>query len=747
MAFCVPKHIALILRKGAESGDIEVKKLYQMTSLERRAVFQKYVDLKTAQSINAGFEKAMTSTQKSAFSKWVNDTFIGKAKEEKKGALDRVTELSEEGLLTPDLERNFLSDLVNKRLGVEIKPEEAKELTMRSLLLEAERSKPADKFGLPPTSYFVERQKMNNYMKSLNPTSNMKIITSLLGRGSLLFNLKSSITNIIGNTVQAIEQSFEKRIANNQYSGKVDKSLIREYLKKSAEIYDAGHFDLSRAEGYQSEPRTLGELLTHSQGKGLVRKVGRFYEDVVFNFLLGKPDTIFARILFVDTANLLATKIAKSEGLTGKELVARANTIFMDAGTPSATSAEGMVVREQAMADAMTGTFQNDTTYSTVSLGVRKLINQASGDLMLGDQIIPFAKTPANVIGMSLDAAGFGFLKGTMGIFKGAISEFKQGNPAPLREVLRNFTSSGLGITAAFLLSALIPPDDFVGAYPTNASEQALLKAKKGGSNMIRIRGKWISLDYFGFLGAPLVGFLYAKKYGKTLPEAMYNYAAGATMQLAQIPGLEEARNLVSGIMALKPDEFETAGEAFKKQGIATLDQIKARTIPGFVTDIAKAMDTVEREVPADDIGGKIKMALPFLRQTVPSRKDVFGEVIKGEPWYVSILFGARVTTVRQTRVIDEMTRLDDAGQLPTLTNPEKTSTRVKDLKTQVGDIKFAEAMAMFRSKYYADTDKLMSSVSYKRMTDEEKKNALDKIKNDDLDKMLFQYHYRKPKK
>ena len=746
MSFCIPKHIVVKLLAGARSGDIEIKKLYTMTSIERRQLFQKYVDVATAKEINAGFEKSMSSTQRNAIAGWVKDTFVGREEKKQTDIFDKIASLKETGLLDPQTEDNFLMDLVGEKLGITVTAKEAQEISQRADKLKAEYDKGLDKFGIPQTSYFIEKKKMDDYLKSLNPTSSLKVLTSVAGRGAMLFSLKSPITNIIGNTEQAIEQSFERRIMSKKYRGVVDKAIIKEYMKKSAEIYKAGHFDASRADSYSDGSKTLGEMITHSQGKGLARRIGRFYEDVVFDKLMGNPDVIFARHVFVDSANLFATKIAESEGLTGQALKDRANQLFLDAASPSATTPEGLLVREQAKAEALFSTYQNDSSMSDLSLGIRNLLNKASGDLMLGDQIMPFVKTPANVISMSLDAGGFGFIKGTSGLLKGAIREFRSGNPKPLRDVGRNYLRSGMGMLFAAILAFLIDPDDFVGLWPTNPSEQELLKAKGGNSNMIRVGGKWISLDYFGFLGSPLVGFMYAKKYGKNLPEAMYNYVAGVAAQTLQIPGLEESKNLISSIQSLVPGEYETMGSKMKKNLVGLVDQIRARIVPGFVADLAKAFDDSEREADPDSVIEKIMASIPGLRNQLPKRTDVFGEVIKGEPWYSVILFGARVKTGRESKVVDEMVRLDNAGQLPTLSRPEKTSPRVKSLKDQLGDVKFAEAMTYFRKNYYDDVSRKINSGSYKRLNDEDKKKELNKIKDDNLEKMLKRYKYKKPK-
>lgn len=742
--FCIPKNIALKLKESAKRGEIKIEELYRMNSEQRRAFFQEYTDEETAKGINAGFEKAILSQQQSALKTWVKNTFSIKEKAKRKDVIDRIDSLSKTGALSPAQAENFLQDLVAQKLGVTVTAEEAQKINELSGKLEEAYNKPVDKFGVADISYFQKRREMENYLKSLVPSSNLKVLTSTVGRGSMLLNIKSSITNIVGNTVQGIEQSLERRIANRQYSGKVDKSLIKEYFKKANEIYQKTGYDITRMYTYSEGIKTLGEETISSQGKGAIRKLGRFYEDLVFKQMLGAPDVAFSSANFADSANLMATKIAKQEGLKGEEQTERANELFLDATSINPSTLEGEAIRAQAIADAEMATFQNESNYSSVALGIRKLFNQATGDLRLGDQIMPFVKTPANVVGFSLDAGGLGAIRAIYNL-PGAISEMKAGNPTSMRNVARDMSRTGLGLLVSFILSSLIDPEDFIGKYPTSVKEQELLKLGNARENSIKIGDKWVSLDYFGFLGAPLVGFLYAKKYpGESMTESMYSYGSGVATQSVNIPGFDQIKDIVDSASRLKPEEGKTLTEIGSEALQGAIDFVRARAIPGIVYDIAKGIDASEREVDWKNPLDKIKAGIPGLRQTLPEKLDVFGDVIKGEPFYSSVLFGARVKTSRDNAIITELKRLDEAGQLPSLTRPEKTSSRVKELREQIGEQKFSEAMNYFRNKYKEDTIRLIESSRYKKMSDEDKKKALDSIKDESLERMLKRYGYKK---
>lgn len=745
--FCIPKHTAAKLKEAAAKGEINIKSLYEMDSKTRNEFWNQYVNKETAQFINAGFEKAVLDEQQSSLENWVKNTFSIKDKAKKKDIIDRIGELSQSGALSPESAENFLSDLVAEKLGVTVSAEEAQEIDRRSREIQDAFTKPVDEFGLPDIEYFKKREEMNKYLQSLMPSNRLKVATSTIGRGTMLFSIKSPIVNIVGNTVQQLENRMEKRISNNSYEGKVDKKLMKAYIKKASLIYKKTGFDITRLNSYSDGRRILGEDIVHSEGKGLVRKIGRFYEDAVFKQLLSAPDVYFSSITFADTANIGATKLAKEEGLKGSEMVTRANEIFKDATSIVPQTIQGEYLRETAIADALVATFQNDTNYSSLALGIRKLFNMVSGDLRIGDQIMPFVKTPANVIGMTLDAGGVGLIKGVYKL-PAAVKEMKAGNPELMRQVAKDFTRAGLGMSIAFIISSLFDPEDFIGRYPTSQSEQELLTTKKARENSLRIGGKWVSLDYFGFLGGPLVGFLYAKKYGDGFLNDLYSYGSGLLLQSANIPGFEQIKDLTTDISRLKPEEGEGITETFKKFKTSAIDYLRARTVPAFVNDIAKATDTAEREVDSKKPWEKIKSGIPGLRQTLKEKQDVFGAVIKGEPWWSVMLFGSRVQTARDNKIVSEISRLNDAGFIPTISRPEKSAnSRMAQLKTQLGNDKFYEANSYFRNKYMTGVDRLIDKGSYKRLSDEDKKKAIDKIREDAIDSTLLKYHYKKPKK
>jgi len=746
--FCIPKPLAKKLKASAQKGDIKIQELYDMTSAQRSEFFTDITqDKKTAQQINAGFEKAMNDQYQLTMAQWATQVFEGKDKAKRKNIVNKVNKLSKGKLLDPENRTAFAEDLIAEELGVKVTADEALKIDELSEVLRKEEAKGLTELGTYQDSYWVARQKLDNYLLSLVPHSKVKITTSTIRRGLMLASIKSPIVNIVGNTTIGFEQAVERRIKSGVVGGVVDQELVKKYRKSATRIFKKSGFDITRMQDIGEGRKTLGEKITHSQGDGVVRKLGRVMEDTVFKKLLAEPDVWFSAWAVGDSANLQATAQAKSEGLKGKELKERATELFKDAVSISSTSDKGNQIRTQAIADAEFATFTNDGGLAQVSLQARGMLNAFQEDLAIGDQTVPFVKTPANAIQFSFDSGGVSFARALKN-FPSAVKDMKKfGNPAPMREVYSDMFRSGFGIMGAILLAGLFNPDDFIGMYPTTSKERELLKLKGATPNSIKIGSRYISLDYFGGFRGSLVGIMNAKKYGGNFVESAYNFARGNVAQLADLPGVEQSGEAVAFIKDVAPEGKLSEEELVRRTKTLTSDYSKSLIFPALLGDIAKAFDTSERQVDWEKPGDRWKASIPGARQTLETKKTVFGEVLKGEPWWSVVLFGARVKSARDNEIVAEIKRLDESGNLPSITRPEWTSTRVKDFKTQISPEKFKKTMDDFRSGYKKQTIRMIKTRSYKKQTDDQKKNELNKIKSDALDRALKKNGYRKPRK
>lgn len=737
--FCIPKSTAQQMKEAVKNGEVSIKDLYDMPNSEaRRTVFEKFASKELAKEINTAFEKAMVSNQKTALKDWAEKVFTPSEKKQSnyKNILDRINELDELGVLNDANSKSFLSDLVADKLGASVTPEEIKIITEKANKLETEFAKKTPD-GIPSVEYWVARRDMDNYLSSLTPSHNLKVATSISGRGAMLLSVKSPLTNIISNTVNGAVQGFERRLSSNTYSG-LNNDFALNYVKKVNEIYQKSGFDISRMESLSVGQRRLGEDIVSSQGKGPVRAIGRWYEDVVFKQLMGAPDVASSSIAFADSANLASTKLAK--GNKSKALV-----IFKDATSLEPKTIEGEVVRSQAIADAQYSTYTNKSGYGDLAMAIRTALNNASGDIRFGDQLMPFVKTPANVVQAGVDTAGVGFFRGFAKLPE-AINEMKVGNKEPMQDVVRLFVRSGLGMTLATALVYMFNPDDFIGEYDSlSPKDKDLVRLKNATYNSIKIGDKYVSLDYFGPLASAFVGLMYARKYGDSLPEKAFQYARGVGSQALKVPGLRELGDLVSNVNdAVKKGNLGDVASGLTNEVIA---YIRARTIPALVNDIAKGTDTVDRQTDKGQFS-KLKSSIPIVRETLPVRTNqTTGEDIKSEGFLQTILFGNRVKNAIDTPLVKEINRLYGSNNAPTISDVERASTRFKQLKEQIGEKDFNEAIKYYGEKYGNKANTKIKTSSYDVKSDEDKKKILNKVREDVLDETLRHFKFKKIKK
>lgn len=751
--FCIPVTLAEKLKEGAKRGEIDIEKMYAMTSLERRAVFEKYVDKTIAKEINLGFEKAMTSSKVTALKDWAENTFTGSDKlPMKKGVLSKIQELSESGLLTPEKETAFYQDLVAEKLGLTVTTEEATKINELSTKLD-KLSTQESEFGTPTAEYFKARREMQDYIESITPSNQIKVLSSIIGRGNMLARISSPFLNIESNTVMAGIQALSRRLETKQVGG-ANTKYASDYAKFAIKLYKDTGYDVTRMQTIDDDFTVKGEDILTSQGKGKIRKVARIYEDVIFKGMQGLPDVVFSSFASADRANIESTKLAQQEGLKGAEAKDRALEIFKDSTRVDPKTKEGKIIRDQAIADAMYSTYTNKSLASDISLGIRKVFNLASGNLRIGDQIMPFVKTPANVISTGLNMSGIGLpVDATYRVFKTlkSIKDGEEWNDA-FKEEFAGFSKTviqaGLGITFAFILASLFDPEDYIGEYPTSEKERQLLALRNATTNSVKIGDKWVSLDYFGPLGSPMTGLLYAKKYGNTLPEKSYQYFKGVLAQTAKLPGFENTKDIVDYLNGLSDKGTKDINDEIRDVMNYVIGFGQSRLVPGILSDIAKATDTVERKTTGDgDMFARVKSVLPGFRQTLPTKQTVYGEDIATELAWSAILFGSRVKTSKDNKITEELLRLDKTNNLPSITDVSKTSPRAKELKEQIGPEKFEEFMTDFGRRMAEETSKELGKSGYRRAIDEDKKKRLDKIKNDLFEKMLKKYRYKKPKK
>ena len=760
--FCLPVVIADEMKKAARLGKFKIADLYDMESKARQDEFATVVDRETAKAINTAFEEAISKktipAQQRALKAWAEHTFKGKENKPKfNDVITKINNLEKEGLLTPESEKAFLSDFIEKKLGASITTEEAKFIVEKSKKMEQSFSKIKDNFGIPGVDdkghmeYLLHRREMDNYLDSLTPSSNLRVITSTIARGNMLLRIASTLVNINSNNIEGAIGAIVRRFSERTIKGD-NTQEIGKYIKFNAEIFRKTGYDLSRMVSIESGKKILGEESANSQGKGLVHAAGRWYEDKVFNLSQGLPDNAAASAAFADRSDLMATRLVRHAGLKGENAKKRGLEIIQDSMRIEPQTKEGALVRQISRIDAERSTNTDKRILAEKLLKFRQILN--IGDLRFGDMNIPFVKTTANAIQSSLETSGITVAPKAIANMIKMVKLVREGESwgEASKESFSGFgetmVRAGLGTIAAFLIANAVKKEDYVGIYPLSGKERELFGLKNSPANSIRINGKYYSLDWFGPMAAPLIGFLNAKKYGTDIPNSLFFYGQGAGYQILKAPGVDY---IYKSIDSLKGYLTSQKGTTPKEIGLDlanySVDFIKSRFIPGFAQTIAELQDNVVRDTSSKgDILAPLKSVVPVLRQTLPEKRNVFGETTATEG-INALIFGGRLKTANESPLLSELDRLSESGNLPSISDVSRTSSRAKDLRVQIGEERFSQAMQVYGSKMKSEMEKIIRSPEYRKSDDEKKQNILDKVKTDQFNIMLKRAGYRKPKK
>lgn len=730
--FCIPKKFVQALKDSALRSEIDIAKLYGMSSKERRDFFASHVGDDLGKQINVEFEKAVASNKQNALLSWAESVFSPKEKKTKlyKNVLDKINTLKEEGVLTPESADNYLEDLVADKLGVSVSPEEVAHINKLADVLQSKQDVVGDNLGNiidnfdENLSFLKAKNDMDNYLQEINPTTKLKVWTGTIGRATMLASVKSPILNIESNTVNGISEALSRRIEakTTGIASKEQKDLALDYWKKVQKIYQETGYDISRmqsiAETGVAGERVLGETV-HAKGqKGITAKAGAIADDIVFKQMMGAPDVAFSAAHFADSIIVNVDRIAKE---TGK----KATDIMKDAMRIKPNTAEGEILRTQAIMDAQFATYTNESWASKLSEGIRKQLNDLSGDIRLGDWFMPFVKTPANVIALAGEYGGTGIPKT---LYDVAIALKKgTGTKEAMQENMRGLIRAGLGMTTAAAIAMSV--EDFAGEYDPNRTQINELKNIPG--NAVKVFDKWYSLDFFGPLAAPLTGMLYAKKYGKYKGalEKIYQYGKGMAVQIKKIPGLD----------LISQPSYEAKGTAEEKiagTAGAFLKDVSGRLIPSFISDIATGSDEYVRDTSKSTLKG-IQSKIPIARYALPIKRDVFGEPIKTNSFVSQVLAGS--TRYREDRgdpTIDELYRLSSTENAVNITDFTRSNAKaVVKKKEKIGAEKFNELKIQYGKELKGKLDKLISGGQYKKSDDAEKEKMIRSVMSDTIKK------------
>ncbi len=554
-----------------------------------------------------------------------------------------------------------------------------------------------------------ELDKVTNLNKVINPTNLSNWLA--VWKAGLLTNPVTHLKNIVGNAANSVLLNISDYPAAatdaliSLGTGKRAKSVggVFAGLKGGAEgLAEAGEI-LFKGSG-QSNKFEAGKQIKFNNS--VMDKTIGGYARTVFN-LLQAEDRSFYMAAYRRSLSDTARVASKNTGQSVKDLLANPTDDML----------------AQAVADAETATFQGLNPLSKGASGLKRGIGQAS------EVILPFTRTPAGIAKAIIDYS-------PLGIPFETVTQLytKEFNQRSLSEAIgKSITGSGV-LSIGYILGqrGLV-----TGTYPSEEKERKLWELIGKQPNSILTNGKWRRLDSISPVGNIVaVGADMANqaKSGSGLKDLGIAYLGTVGKSLTEMSFLQGLSSVLDTL-----NDPERNAQKFLENTVSSI-------VPAAISAVARGVDQTVRKPKG--VVQAVMSRIPELSKKLPARKDVFQDTIKREGGVpAQLLAFTRPQTANDSPLLNELTRLSQTGNTPSLTDIETRSDRVKNLKAQITDDKYKKFLSDFGQEYKKGLERTIKSGEYKRASDEKKKKILDDSKEDSLAKVLKKYHYKEPKK
>lgn len=554
MNYCLPKAMVAKFLAALEDGTLDAQKLAEMaTSEERRAAFEPIVGKENAKHVNALFEsKLVLKNQQRGLESWVKS--LTKTPEPvRRDMLAKIAKLDK--VLGPSDEHGFLADLAEQKLGTAVTEDEAKKIGELSQTAIKARATPGDNMSGVSDEYLKASAALKHYVDSLKPTTALGSIGRNLlitGRNHMLMNPATPVKTTAGQILNSGTEGVARRLGALSLRG-VSSDVAAQGSKEAWATFRATGRNTAAMEsmddagimGEKSNFALPGGMLSSNPALHAVESGVRWYAgktnriaiDIEHNFAFVK----FFQTAFFDMANIGATNIAKSEGLSGAALKSRSDAIVRDAARIEPKTNEGATVRMAAQTAGARVTQTNETWLSGIVMGIKKALNDKAPGL--GDIVAPIAKIPATIIANGIDMAGPGLGFGGYDAYAGRV-KMKSEDPKVRDEGAGQYRAGLLRMIRTF--GAL-----GVAALVTSQLKKTDFRADDYGNHFVRIGGVWINTEYFASFSPAISGMMYEKKYGHAnddIGKVAGHYVSGAAQGLKNAPVINELTKLVSSV-------------------------------------------------------------------------------------------------------------------------------------------------------------------------------------------------------
>ena len=539
-------------------------------------------------------------------------------------------------------------------------------------------------------------------------------------RISMLFNPKTQVRNIAGNAVI---------IPVNMFSDSVSAGIDKLISKKTG-------------------VRTTGMTNLKSYSKGFIKGLYESYNDFIKGintrniqgdrFEIGKGGKSFKNEGIGKTLNRVDSLLsfvldAGDRGFYEASFINSINNQLVLNNTTEVT--QDMV--DIATTEALQRTWQDNNEYTKTVLGIRNKINKFNiAGYGVGDVLIPFAKTPANLTKAIIDYSPVGVISTIKsGVkLKNAI-ETGQFTPQMQHDFVQKLGKATAGTMLYILGYALASAGIATGESDEDKDVANFMKNTLGTSSYsIKIGDKTFTYDWAQPVATPFAIMTNFVKYNTENPDASIidkaiNSLNIGTNQLLEQSFMESINTVLNG-----------NGNIIENLSEAVLD-LPSRAVPTFMKQIADMVDPIQRTTydktsPTNTAINKVKAKIPFVSKTLAPTVDTLGREVKkygGNNGIFNVFINpANVNSSSISKSAQEIFKLykatGDKTIMPRVAGYSLTYNNENYNLTPEERATYQKTMGKYVDK---TVEKLLNNSNYKSLTNTEKTEIINQIVSD----------------
>lgn len=575
----------------------------------------------------------------------------------------------------------------------------------------------------------------DGYGKRVKLAEVQKIITDKIppsrGQGikawmriSMLFNPKTQVRNVMGNAVILPVNTFSDIISTG-----IDKVISKKTGVRTTSLPNVKQYAKGFGKGiYESYNDFRKGINTRNiEGNRFEIGEGKSFKNRGLGKALNKVDNLLSFALDVGDRGFYEATFTNS---INNQLIANKTDVVTQEMIDIATQ------------EALQRTWQDNNGYTQSVLNIRRILNKVgTKGYGLGDVLIPFAKTPANLTKAIVDYSPVGLTKT---LTKDAMAfnrslENGQYNAQLQHKFVQDLGKGMAGTTLYVLAYALAKAGIATGEPDDDKDVKNFMKNSLGiNSYSIKIGDKSYTYDWAQPVAVPLAIMTNYVKYSKDNPDAS---AIEKAIQSANI-GTDQL--LEQSFMKSLNTVLNGNGTFMENLAQAALE-LPARAIPTFSKQIADMVDPVQRtsfeyKKPVQSAINSVKAKIPGLSKTLPASVDTLGNTIMkygGENNAFNVFLNpANVNKGELSKagqeIYDVYNKTGDASVLPQ-TAPYYINSGGNRINMDAEQrIEFQTVMG----QYVEDTvNDLLKSSSYRKLSNDSKSKIISEVVSDSYSK------------